>query len=387
MKIQTKITSVNVAIIIILITGMILISRGIIKSSFEGLEKKYTQENLIRFNETKQRNLDTLHSQINDWASWDDTYYFLNNEFPEYAEKNLDQETITNLGVDFILYTNTSGDLFLSYFSESKNKTELERLTKSVIFKINTNDRQTISGIYVVDNQPIILSSSEVFKSDRTGPSNGLLIEGKILDDEALKSIEEQIRLPIKFILKNDLENASGLTQQDYDVQYNKEINIYNTLNDLENTPKGVFRIDIPREIYAQGKSAERLILFNLGLLFTLFIILTLIFNYFLSKKITTPLSDLKKITQEINKGNLNLEFNIIDKKSEVSVLAESIKKMLEKLKESQKDLENKVKERTKELEEKNKELEKFNKLAIGRELKMVELKKMIKKLEKMKGG
>lgn len=47
-----------------------------------------------------------------------------------------------------------------------------------------------------------------------------------------------------------------------------------------------------------------------------------------------------------------------------------------------QKTLEKKVKQRTKELQERIDELEKFHKLAVGRELKMIELKEEIKKLK-----
>jgi len=59
-------------------------------------------------------------------------------------------------------------------------------------------------------------------------------------------------------------------------------------------------------------------------------------------------------------------------------------------LKELQNEMETKVKERTKELQGKIEEMEKFQKLAVGRELKMVELKEEIEKLkeelEKTKG-
>lgn len=48
-----------------------------------------------------------------------------------------------------------------------------------------------------------------------------------------------------------------------------------------------------------------------------------------------------------------------------------------------QENLEEKIKERTKELQERVEELEKFHKLTVGRELKMIELKKKIKELEK----
>lgn len=55
------------------------------------------------------------------------------------------------------------------------------------------------------------------------------------------------------------------------------------------------------------------------------------------------------------------------------------------KLKKLQEELEEKIRQRTKELRERIDELEKFNKLTIGRELRMVELKEEIKNLKKAK--
>jgi len=52
-------------------------------------------------------------------------------------------------------------------------------------------------------------------------------------------------------------------------------------------------------------------------------------------------------------------------------------------LKQLNEELEKRVKERTAELEAKNVEQERLNQLFVGRELKMVDLKKQIKELEK----
>ena len=53
-------------------------------------------------------------------------------------------------------------------------------------------------------------------------------------------------------------------------------------------------------------------------------------------------------------------------------------------LKRLQEELEGKVKERTKELQKRIEELEKFQKVAVGRELKMIELKKEIGRFKKI---
>ena len=54
----------------------------------------------------------------------------------------------------------------------------------------------------------------------------------------------------------------------------------------------------------------------------------------------------------------------------------------ISELKRFQRQLEEKVEERTKQLKEKVEELERFNSLAVGRELKMIELKQEIEKLK-----
>lgn len=60
----------------------------------------------------------------------------------------------------------------------------------------------------------------------------------------------------------------------------------------------------------------------------------------------------------------------------------EKVKIRTRELEELSKKQEETIKERTQELREKVTDLEKFNKLAVGRELKMIELKEEIKKLK-----
>jgi methyl-accepting chemotaxis protein len=117
-------------------------------------------------------------------------------------------------------------------------------------------------------------------------------------------------------------------------------------------------------------------------------LISSLILTSLITFTVTKPLSELEKGVRIIGKGNLDYRVKI-KTGDEIEQLAEEFNKMTEKLKnliseleEAKGSLEIKVKERTKQLQERVEELEKFHRVTVGRELKMIELKKEIEKLK-----
>ncbi len=111
------------------------------------------------------------------------------------------------------------------------------------------------------------------------------------------------------------------------------------------------------------------------------------LFALFFAKKITNPIANLSEIANRITQGDLklNVSKNLLEKKDEIGSLSNSFNIMLKRINveiDSQKRISNDLVKSKRDLENKNEELEKFNKLAVGRELKMIELKKKIKELE-----
>ncbi len=100
--------------------------------------------------------------------------------------------------------------------------------------------------------------------------------------------------------------------------------------------------------------------------------ITVIISGFFIASFITRNLRDyffkLLEAQDEADEARLSLEIKITARTRELKELADSLEK--------------KVKTRTAELQEKINELEKFNKLTVGRELRMIELKEEIKKLK-----
>lgn len=149
-----------------------------------------------------------------------------------------------------------------------------------------------------------------------------------------------------------------------------------------------------------------RTIFVGVGILLPVIIFIALISFYF-SKGVTQPLERLIKGAIVIGEGDLKhrIEIKTGDEIEELgrafnqmaeglrryqatleeskTILEIKIKARTRELKELAESLDEQVKQRTKELQEKINELEKFQRLTIGREIRMIELKKEIKKLKK----
>lgn len=135
---------------------------------------------------------------------------------------------------------------------------------------------------------------------------------------------------------------------------------------------------------------------------------LLLAISYLLGNKIVIPIKKLITATRKIALGELETKI-AIKTGDEIEELAESFNQMASDLKKSRtaleesknvlevrvaartrelqeltKNLEEKVRERTKELQNRLDELERFHRLTVGRELKMVELKERIKEEQKV---
>lgn len=158
-------------------------------------------------------------------------------------------------------------------------------------------------------------------------------------------------------------------------------------------------------EIYKPASALEN----DLALITFIVLIFIFIVSIYFSQLIVNPIKELHKGIEIIEKGDLDYRvdiqtndeiaelgtaFNQMAKElkkyhgtSEESknVLKIKVKARTKELEELAKSLDDKVKERTEELEKRLSELERFHKLTVGRELKIIELKKELAKLKSRK--
>ena len=117
-------------------------------------------------------------------------------------------------------------------------------------------------------------------------------------------------------------------------------------------------------------------------------IVLSLTIGFFLAHFISKPIIKLRDAAVEIGKGKLDTKIEI-KSNDEVGDLTDAFNQMTENLKKNHEQLQEKTEElekSNKELDIKVNELEKYKEVTVGRELKMVEMKKEIDNLLKKLG-
>jgi len=105
--------------------------------------------------------------------------------------------------------------------------------------------------------------------------------------------------------------------------------------------------------------------------LFFIVLVLYILLSYLISRRITQSIYKLKENVGFVELGDLNYDVRI-NSKDEIGELSQSFFNLINKIKKERSTIEKKIQQRTEQLE-------KINKVMIGRELKMIELKSQIK--------
>lgn len=165
----------------------------------------------------------------------------------------------------------------------------------------------------------------------------------------------------------------NALTAMQGILAYDKSTFIYARLPIDGEHPEKKFLIlkEVPSE--AIFGSVNQIVFEALAVGVATFAVLFFVF-LFAVRKMLAPLRELTKAAEQVTIGKLDVEV-AVHSQDELGILSTTFNAMVRSIKEAQSNLEGKVKQRTAELK-------RTNKLMIGRELKMVELKKEIKKLQ-----
>ncbi len=115
-------------------------------------------------------------------------------------------------------------------------------------------------------------------------------------------------------------------------------------------------------------------------------LITSLLLSVVLQRNISRPIVRLTEMAAKMASGDLKARVTI-ESENEFGRLSAALNNVVAQLAESYATLEERVEERTKELARSNEELQRFNRLAVDREMRMIELKREVNQLAKAAGN
>ena len=340
--------TVGITIIGLLII-LYFISQITLVRSFTELEEQHTHQNVERALSALSTDLSSLEATASDWASWDDTYDFIEDANNKYIESNLIDGTFTGLRLNLMLFINSSGQIVYGKAFDLQNEEEIpvpqalqEHLSASDLLVHHPDTESSISGIVLLPRAPVLVASQPILTSEDEGPIRGTLIMGRYLDTNEIEWLAEQTHLSLTIHLYDyspmppDFQAAIPSLSEKAPILIQplgeQSIAGYTLLKDIYGKPILLLRVDMPRDIYAQGQATVSY--FILSLLAVGLVVGTAIM-LLLDRQVLSRLAHFSKSVTSIGtSGDLSARVAMTGK-DELSSLGDTINGMLAALEES----------------------------------------------------
>jgi sensor domain CHASE-containing protein len=352
LKLLYKTILVALAVIAVFSAALYFLSSAFIARSYDKLESDTVIKDLQRVKYAIDDRLTALGKSAADWAVWDNSYNFVHDQNQSYIDLTLTDLALVSAGFNFIAYFDLADQLLYSKFIDLNTLKSIP-LTEADIRQLNafyhSSDNYLtagISGIVRLNHGAIMVASYPVLHSDRSGPANGVLLKGRLLNTNELGAIAHstQLVLSMQPYIDMDMRGLSNeslsplIMNGDYFISKTnlESLNAYKIIDDYNGQPCLVVQTIILRDIFNEGRNTIYWIHAVLLTLSIVFVVMTsiLIYQMIISrvKKLT---SGLQKVSE---RNDLTIRMPVIGN-DEISTLTRQTNSTLDKIAKTQFEL------------------------------------------------
>jgi len=312
------------------------------------IEDRFAAEQAGRVMNAITAELENYEKKAAVWAPWDDTYEFVAEPSDAYITSNIVPTTFENLEIDMMAITDLAGGYIAAKTYNSAAETLLPvydglRVNLDALGISGGTVGQTVtSGIILLEEGPMMFASHPVLRSDFSGPSNGTLVIGKIIDDAYIAALGEELGLSIEIAVLTggaDKRFAEPVRtgQISIEKQNRETLSVYMVINDASGNPSVGFAVSEPREFWNLATRSTHIFLVIAVLMsFALIFSITLFFRRRVLDRIVETGKNVEKIGENrISAADLPADTG----EDEISTVNNAIKSMLEHLESSRFEL------------------------------------------------
>jgi PAS domain S-box-containing protein len=336
-----------------------VVSQTVFMRGFANVENTQMQDQVKRAQAAIAQNLAELDTDVYSYASWDDTVTFIETGDQAYIDSNLPESFYTGYKANVGVFVKNDGTIVYGQGYDLE-KGQLIAMPvglgtyltpDSPLVRHPTLDSKT-SGILMLPEGPMLVSSQPILTSNSEGPVQGAVIIGRWLDAARVAGLSAQTLLSLNLLpadapgLPADVKEAvvSSASSGNAVVVRSDARTVagYTMLADVFGQPALVLRVATIRDVYAQGSASVRYFIYALIGIVLVFGAAT---SLVLEQSVLRRLTRLTAAVRGVRSGEGKLNPIMAKGKDEISALAQTIDSGFFELETMREELENKHQE------------------------------------------
>lgn len=164
-------------------------------------ENNQEMQRVIHLIRIEQRN---LARDVNDYATWDDMYDYVKTRNPRFAASNFVPNLFADFRMNLLLVLSPEGDVVYRACRDYRADKELElaefngpRIPRSSPVFLDPARQQELSGLMWTAQGLLLVAVRPILKSDASGEPRGLVVMGRLWDENELADFGDTVQFPI----------------------------------------------------------------------------------------------------------------------------------------------------------------------------------------------
>jgi signal transduction histidine kinase len=266
-----------VAILLVALLALgtfIYVTIFVINRAFISIEERDVRQNTGRAVDALNARVDLLQFKATDWAAWDDTYNFVENHNAAFTKSNLQNNSLQNLGLNFMLFFNERQKLVeqkgidVDSGADAPVPDGLLQLFAPGSEFLASDPNSLSKGLIALPDNTLQFVSMPILTSDGNGPIHGTLVFAYYLIPSEVANLSAVTHLNLSYWRLNDPRKPGDLTaavgsHPSKPVTAVKTLSSstilgFQTINDVYGKPGLVAEVTMPRDIHDVADSALR---------------------------------------------------------------------------------------------------------------------------------
>ncbi len=347
MRVRAKVTILLGLLFTALLAAQWSIQQRLVLPKFVELERESARTDMQRVVYAVEREEQALGAQAADWGNWNDTWNYMHRHFAAYEHDTLTDTAVKTLKVDYIALVATDGRI-------DWNRALDPLSGKRLPIRLNRTDHlenewsralaqgRPISGLIATDSGVLIASGAPVLDGFGQGPTRGMVIMGRFLNNAELLRLGNQAQ--VKLDMRPWKESPGAGTSPYKEIwagavkltESAMTTRIERGFANASGEPLLIFGINVPRTISRRGAEAvqysTRMVAAAAGIaLLTLMVLL--------GRIVLSPLARVTDHAQRIAVAD-DLSARLgYDSRDELGTLAGAFDNMVERLAQTRREL------------------------------------------------